>query len=103
MIAGNEQQILGIVLTAAIAAIAAMWRDNLKFVKRIRLKLDECEARDAATTKRLIGITKELGILTGRQQGVIETSERVIQEVRNSMAELKSRFNESRRTTDEKS
>lgn len=72
-------------LMAAIAslsgAIVYLWRYISDVQKKTESKLEECENAHKASHESMLSLTREVGELKGRQQGVTELAEKVLQEI----------------------
>lgn len=80
-----ELETLQTVLTLVSSAVAAMggvvaflWRQISANNQKTESKLEKCEQSHQATHDMILGLTRKVGELEGRQQGISELADQVL-------------------------
>lgn len=71
-------------LLIAFGAIGTLWKMSqakaTQLESRLSKKLDNCEQQHSETTKQIIVLTREVGLLTGRHQAIESIEKQIVEQ-----------------------
>ena len=64
---------------ALTAVIGYLWREHINDKKAVETKLEKCESSHVESVKSTLELTREVGELKGRQEGVNSLARQVLE------------------------